>query len=179
MRAAQDVLREELRGGTRTLGEVTYQDDALAVIYRYLRAAREGAARLNLKLMARVIAGQIERGNLVADEFLYYADMLAALRREELVLLATLYKNWVSSEASSLERNERINKTNELTRSELVPNYFKSEDMLSATFSAVSRTGLTIGVAAYEGQAFFPSPLMRELIALCPLADVLAREPRE
>jgi hypothetical protein len=177
LRAAQEVLRTELRAGNKTLVEVAHQDAALAVIYRYLRAAQEGTARVNLTLMARVIGGQIERGHLVADEFLYYADMLAALRREELILLATLYKNWTATDVSSLERDERINKANELTRAELVPQPFKSKDLLSATFSAVSRTGLTISVAAFEGQLYFPSPLMSELVSLCPLSEVLDREP--
>jgi len=41
--------------------------------------------------MAKVIAGQAHRGNLLADEFLYHADMLASLRREGVLVLGTLY----------------------------------------------------------------------------------------
>lgn len=177
LRVGQEVLVRELRDGKKTLADAAHQDEALSVIYRYLRAAQEGAARVNLTLMARVIAGQIERGNLVADEFLYYADMLATLRRGELVLLATLYRHWTSQDAVILDVEGRINHTSLRTRAELVPSYFGSEDAIFGTLSAVTRTGLVVSVAGWGSMLAYPSPVMDRLIALCPLGEVLARDP--
>jgi hypothetical protein len=61
-----------------------------AIIAPVCRRRASGRKRVNLSLMAKVIAGQAHRGNLLADEFLYPADMLASLRREGVLVLGTL-----------------------------------------------------------------------------------------
>ena len=103
---ARDILLDELRGADKTLAAAEIEE-AAAIFYRYMRAAQEGGARLNLRLMAKVIAGQAHRGNLLADEFLYYADMLASLRREEILVLGTLYRHWQSDPVQRAEENTR------------------------------------------------------------------------
>jgi hypothetical protein len=67
--AAGELLLVELRRGGRTFAEVE-EDELAAVVYRYSRAAQEGTARLNLRLMATVIAGQAFRGNLATTPLL-------------------------------------------------------------------------------------------------------------
>jgi hypothetical protein len=52
--AARKVLLDELRHGSRTIDR-DEMEEAIAIFNRYARAAVEGAARLNLRLMARVI----------------------------------------------------------------------------------------------------------------------------
>src|SRR5438105_4782962 len=79
---ARDILFEELRRANISDAQVAPEDDAIAVIIRYLRAAREGTARLNLRLLAKAIAGKLQSSGLVADEFLQYAQALATLSRE-------------------------------------------------------------------------------------------------
>jgi hypothetical protein len=69
------------------------------VVVRYLRAAREGAARLNLRLLAKAIAGKLQSGRLVADEFLQYAEALASLSRDEIIVIGTMYKMWAAHQA--------------------------------------------------------------------------------
>jgi hypothetical protein len=91
---ARDILFEELRQANVSEAHAASEDDAIAVIVRYLRAAREGAARLNLRLLAKVIVGQIQLGRLVADDFLQYAEALASLSRDEIVVIGTMYKLW-------------------------------------------------------------------------------------
>lgn len=49
---ARDILIDELRRGERTLS-APEADEIVAVLLRYGRAAQEGAARLNLRLMAK------------------------------------------------------------------------------------------------------------------------------
>jgi hypothetical protein len=91
---ARDILFEELRRASLSEAQAASEDDAIAVIVRYLRAAREGAARLNLRLLAEAIAGKLRSGQLFADEFLQYAETLASLSRDEVVVIGTLYKQW-------------------------------------------------------------------------------------
>ena len=59
-----------------------------------MRAAREGAARLNLRLLAKAIAGKLRSGSLVAGEFLQYAEALgSAVSRRDYRSWA-VYKVW-------------------------------------------------------------------------------------
>src|SRR5712692_6521403 len=64
--------------------------EAVAETPANLRAAQEGAARLNLRLLAKVIAGQFQAGRLVADEFLHHAERLALLSRDEVVVIGMI-----------------------------------------------------------------------------------------
>ncbi|MCA2411851.1 hypothetical protein HFN55_32780 [Rhizobium leguminosarum] len=89
--AAQAVLLEELAKG-RASAIDPLPDDAATVTFRYMRAAQEGAARLNLRLLAGVITGQISGPGLYADEFLRWADILAGLRREEILVLGVMQR---------------------------------------------------------------------------------------
>lgn len=98
---ARDILFEELSLVNISEAQAASEDDAIAVIVRYLRAAREGAARLNLRLLAKAIAGRLQSGRLVADEFLQYAEALASLSRDEIVLIGTMYNLWSSHQMSA------------------------------------------------------------------------------
>ncbi|EJB04817.1 hypothetical protein Rleg9DRAFT_3676 [Rhizobium leguminosarum bv. trifolii WSM597] len=89
--AAREVLLEELAKG-RASAIDPLPDDAATVTFRYMRAAQEGAARLNLRLLAGVITGQISGPGLYADEFLRWADILAGLRREEILVLGVMQR---------------------------------------------------------------------------------------
>lgn len=91
LEAGRDVLLEELSRGERALNS-RKPDDLVSILYCYLRAAQEGAARINLRLMARVIAGQAIQGALYADDFFREAGALASLTRSEITLLAAMAK---------------------------------------------------------------------------------------
>lgn len=51
---AREIVLEELKAGLVDTFEAASQDDAIAITLRIIRAAREGAAHLNLRLMAKV-----------------------------------------------------------------------------------------------------------------------------
>lgn len=103
--AAREILVDELKRGQRTIFDVP-EDELAAVTFRYARAAVEGAARLNLRLLAAVAAGQIEGSGLYADEFLRHADVLASLRREEVLLLGAFLHVAKSVPADTATANE-------------------------------------------------------------------------
>jgi hypothetical protein len=118
------------------------------VIVRYLRAAREGAARLNLRLLAKVIAGQLQLGRLVADEFLQYAEALGSLSRDEVVVIGTLYKQWPVHNRTADPRTA-ANLWEETVR-ELTSGGMSAELVITSAARA-QRSGLIYGLSAPTG----------------------------
>lgn len=169
LETTREILIEELKRGDKTLNAVGEVEEIAAIAYRYVRAAQEGAARLNLRLMAKVITGQAHLGSLIADEFLYYADILTSLRREEIILLATLRK-WENENLVPPTLAEMS------TLSELVPKIFSSEDEYHAVASGVMRTGLIVQENDWNLGAFKTSLLMDRLEKLAPFQDALREE---
>ncbi len=171
------MLLKELRRGNKTICDVD-EGEVAEIVFRYMRAAQEGTARVNLRLMAEVIAGQAAAGNLVADEFLYYADILASLRYEEVVVLATLYRT--TQEAIAKHTGDNILATQAMTAASLELSQtlgFKDLDF-AATAGAIMRTGL---IASAPGQGggfniYYPTSLMDKLYALAPFEKALEEE---
>jgi hypothetical protein len=56
-RKARDILMEELSQGQALIESVSDVDELAAIFLKYMRAAEEGTARLNLRLMAMTIRG--------------------------------------------------------------------------------------------------------------------------
>src|SRR5215210_3714851 len=59
--AARDIFLDEMRHGEKTM-DADEVEEAVTVVHHHLRAAQEGSARANLRVMARVIDGQARRG---------------------------------------------------------------------------------------------------------------------
>jgi hypothetical protein len=175
--AAREILLSELRRGDRTLSEIEH-DELAAVLFRYVRAAQEGAARLNLRLMAKVVAGQVSRSNLVADEFLYYADILSSLRREEVILLGTMHRETASQKENiQVAEEQKAVQAMKATQKLLVPTPFATDRDFLATAGATLRTGLIRVASAYGSLVYETTPLLDRVCALAPLGDALREEP--
>lgn len=169
---ARQILFDAPSEGEISLPQAINEEEAAAIFYRFYRAAVEGTATLNLKLMAKVIAGQAFVGNLVADEFLYYADILASLRREEIILIATMH----TIHKRAPDRMTSTEKTDELVRS-LVPRLFASAEMVRATAMACTRTGLVMDYNTMDDMGHYTtSPLMDRLEKLAPFEETLRGE---
>ncbi|CAB3775261.1 hypothetical protein LMG29542_08643 [Paraburkholderia humisilvae] len=67
--SAREILLEELARGDIRVSEGDLEE-GVAIVYRFLRAAQEGTARVNLRLLSQVIAKQAWQGTMKADEFL-------------------------------------------------------------------------------------------------------------
>jgi hypothetical protein len=169
---ARTILLDEIGSGTKTLADAEVEE-AAAIFYRYMRAAQEGGARLNLRLMAKVIAGQAHRGNLIADEFLYYADMLASLRREEIFAIATLYRHWQTDPCV-----KAAGTVLSASKAELIPKVFQDEEEFLAALGAATRTGLVTYISGLD-RVYMVSPLMDRLYALAPFEAALEAEPEK
>jgi hypothetical protein len=173
---AREILLSELRSGDRTLSEVEH-DEIAAVLFRYIRAAQEGAARLNLRLMAKVIAGQASLGNLVADEFLYYADILSSLRREEVILLGTIYRETrFQKENSQVAEEEKVGAALTATQAKLVPMPFPTAEDFLATAGALLRTGLISASSGFGYLVYQATPLLERFCALISIDDALKKD---
>ena len=139
----RQFLIEELSSGNLSMFDVTKNDELLSCVYQFDVAAMKGAADYKLKLMARVLRGQIEGGALTANEFLNNAEMIAALSEEEIKLVATLYK----AEKDNTTIGDFMERTEQVMLSvcaSLVPRVFADIDMMNSVAVAAQRTGLII-----------------------------------
>jgi hypothetical protein len=189
---ARDILFEELRQANISNAQAASEDDAIAVIVRYLRAAREGAARLNLRLLAKVIAGQLRSGRLVADEFLQYADILSSLTHDEIVVIGTIYSMWgMHQKFAATDPTEAAKYADpwQLTVQKLTGSGSTEDGVLAAAAKA-QRSGLIYGMAAAppntgtdlpSALVYRVSPILIELGRTVDFLDALRQEtsPRE
>ncbi|WP_417277440.1 hypothetical protein [Castellaniella sp.] len=177
LKAAREILLSELAAGEKTLNDSDVEESA-AIIYRYLKAAQEGAARLNLRLLAGVFAGQVRRRTIVADEFLYYADLLSSLRRDEIILLGTLerFAIEVRNEGISSDDDGFATQVSTRTRSALIPSQFLDQEHYSAVAGALLRTGFVIGLSGWGTMVIIPSKLMADLSQLVEIENVIQRD---
>ncbi len=174
---AHHILLDELRNGEKTLSS-TEVEESIAVLLRYGRAALEGSARLNLRLMAKVIAGQTQQSALYADEFLRQADVVAGLKREEVVLLGAFQRYWISPETRAMASdNDRMNEVQRQMLSELIPEPFEDIAEFVATESAVVRTGFLSGIATFGGTIYRPTRAFERLCSLVSIDAALKVEP--
>lgn len=171
---ASEILLEEIRKGHSSILEADDVYSFVAITERYFRAAQEGAARLNLRLMAKVIANQKLNGNLSADEFLYHADILASLRVNEIILLGKFHVRYKEAQAENLQdfASARIATQNVLK--ELIPDPFENEKEIMATAHAVTRTGLLLPhPGAVGGPTFEPTVLLEKLISAVNMEEAI------
>lgn len=163
--AAREILLAELARGTVRPSE-TDLEEGVAIIYRFLRAAQEGTARVNLRLLAQVISEQAKHGTMKADEFLYYADILSPLRRDEVLLLGSLHRIWFDQSRASLDVGNRRVETFGALKAELIPLVFENESDFFAIVASLSRTGLVSPFSGYGGLFYEPSPLLERLVGM-------------
>ncbi|MFL9911916.1 hypothetical protein [Paraburkholderia sp. RL17-337-BIB-A] len=178
--SAQAIVLAELRSGAAPLRESDLEDSA-AVLSRYLRAAEEGAARLNLRLLAAVFAGQVRERAIAADDFLYYADMLASLWRHEIILLGTLLRTSAAHPSRPEDDFSVKMAANLAARSQLLPGVFSDGEHFNAVANSLQRTGLPLAAPiganfAGVGVQYKPTVLLERLNALAEIEGVIERD---
>jgi hypothetical protein len=173
---SRDIFLEEVRDARRPIRDVHDQDEFVSMLYRYLDASRQGAARLNLRLLAKVVKGQHEREGLYASDFLRYADLISSLSREEAIFLATLHRLFKKRPGSDNVETYR------LVVEELTKTAFKGGEEVKACATALQRTGLLLPimtpVIGGAGYSCLPSPLLDRIAELASFEDALRQEPQ-
>lgn len=172
---ARGILFEELSRGDILPSQAAGRDDLVAAIYHYFRSACMGAARVNLRLLAKGIAGRLRINALIADEFLPHADALASLSRDEIILLASLHRCFAVPDKSAHYKWEAVE--NELT------GYGWDKARVLATAGRALRSGYVFPEANGLGQMvvsirflYKPSPLFLNLCQTIDFDDALQRE---
>lgn len=177
---ARETLFTELQAGNISLIDAKHHDEFVAIWLRYSRAAHEGAAHTNLRLLARIIAGMLVHSELIADEFLYYADTLAGLRRPELMVLGVLHRHRKAFEAEANAPASPAKAPYARMAEELVPSVFSDANHLMAICNSLTRTGLVVidsgDHAPFYGTSFTTSPLMDKLEVLASVEGVTVKE---
>jgi hypothetical protein len=158
MEAAREILLGDLRKGTAKLSDPKrVVDELVPVLHRYLRAAEEGTARSNLRLLSRIIAGQVQSDTLAANEFLAWSDVLAGLRPHEIRVLAGIQQfidasgedwSWETSNVSTAILREKTAACSQCTAEEI-----------DSALASLTRTGLLIPLSAWNGIVYRPSKL--------------------
>ena len=169
---ARTIFIEEIAKAERPFTDVHEADEFAAILYRYLDAARQGAARLNLRLMAKIAKGQLEEEAPKADEFLRYSNMIATVTREEIVYLATLHRHFAAAHGKDGIR------VYQAVIDELTGRDRSRSEEVQVTAAAVLRTGLVVpmafgGIGISTSFSCRPAPLLTRLISLADFEEAL------
>lgn len=165
LETTREQFFEEIRNGLRPPRDTHEADEFVAIVYRYLQIGMEGAARENLRLMARVIRGQIEHNALYASDFLRWCPVLASLSNSEIKFLGALYR--LTKEFKRTEETpNQPHGTGEEMQALLIPIVFKDKWELTSAACALLRTGLLVAYSGYGGLVFRPTAMLLEIAKL-------------
>lgn len=182
------IAREELLGALEQGGlpaSVVSQDELLSVIARYVAAARDGAARRNLRLLARTMAGLASDEALTSDNFAEETVGLADLTREQLAVVGRylrLLKEELGGDlrAEGQEGDEEWggarSRSYRRLKDELVPDPYATSSDLETVFGPLVGNGLMLAASGYGALVYMPSSrLIRQArnIDLEALSDVV------
>lgn len=171
----RDIIIEEIRFGRKDIIDAAQIDDIISCLLRIGRAAEEGAARLNIRLMAAAMNGMYSKSRLIADDFLYFSNMLSTLKREEVIVLGVFHRHaqWADQLSGRYKLGFEVwGKVSE----ELVPKYMDTEEELRAYCGSLLRTGLLELVAGFGGPFHTTTPILDRLNSLVCLESALSRE---
>ncbi len=170
------ILLEELRAGNMSELHVASENETVAVCYRYLLAARDGAARRNLRLLAKVMVGLAQRDRLYSDEFNKYAGVLENLTREQIIYLGRYYALYQEEKRKADDEGKAREAAKDRLVDELIPHQFPSEQHLEYLVSQAVGLGLLLTSSAWGTLVYRFSPLMDEIAGMADFQEVLKRE---
>jgi hypothetical protein len=175
MQVASDVLLEEMRQGRVDSLHVANEDDAIAIIHRYLLAARDGAGKRNLRLLAKVTVGLAQRDQLYADEFNKYADICARLTRDQIFVIGRAATHFRGQDRDPHTLATITARIHDRFVAEMVPTHFPTLDHLRVVIWQLNGLGLAQGVP-WEETMFQPSALTEEIVHLADFEDLLRED---
>jgi hypothetical protein len=169
---AAEILIEEVAKGSPEPIDFTGSgaDPLIEIIYRFLKAAADGAARENLRLLAQVIAGLKKNKALEPDKFRKWANILEQLTRDELLVIgkAIAIKRKMASEGVAFIPNDFSNHL----RSDLIASGYQAT-VIDPLCASLGRTGLFLGASGYGGvMVYLPMPWLDELGTLADVESV-------
>ncbi len=180
---SRDILFDEITQGN--FNNIA-NDDKISLIHRYTLAAMNGAARLNLRLLAKainsIVKGEQLPSPIYANEFNRYAQILATLSDEEIHLLAQLYKMREDDLKYIKLHNEPPKGINANYFTKLIAGYEYSQPEkvkeTKAIAGALLRTGLIYqeNVGCGGSYVYALTPFFDKIIELVDFQDALDKE---
>jgi hypothetical protein len=171
-REAAEILIEEVSKGSPE--QINFSnsdaDPLIDIIYRFAKAAADGAARENLRLLAQVIAGLKRNKALEPDKFRKWANILEQLTRDELMVVgkAISIRRKMAAEVAEGVASRQEEFSNRL-KSELSASGYQSF-VIDPLCASLIRTGLLLPATGYGGvMVYLPTSWLDELGTL---ADV-------
>ncbi len=178
---SRDIILDEIEQGCfDNMGD----DDKVSIMHRYMQAAMNGSARINLRLLAKMMnsiaKGKKQSNTIYANEFNRYASALETLSEEEIHLLASMY---------NYRKNARPPYTRITARgiegeNDFLQNFSKhyryenkiSEEQYISMCSALLRTGLIYPRTYIRETTYDLSPFFDEIVKLVDFQDALKKE---
>ncbi|PWK33468.1 hypothetical protein [Cupriavidus plantarum] len=119
---------------------------------------------------------------MVADEFLYIADVLAPLRRNEILFLGALHRCYTQVRGERPEAHlegDRFTfgrEATQLLKIALIPPVFPDWITLEAVGASLTRTGFVKEATVESAPVFLPTPLLSGLVSLINIEAACAAE---
>jgi hypothetical protein len=172
---AEEILDSELRQIKRRLSRVGEVEEAAGMVFRYIRAAQEGALQINLRIMAKVIRGLASGARPKAAEFLRYADAVSSLSVDEICVISSLLEKTIELDQLGLT-SDRDGKAWSLMIEDMVPRLFADQQTVAEILLTASRTGLITKAAPFKLGPFCTTPLLHDLADLASLDRAIVEE---
>ncbi len=165
--AAAGILRSQLERAGATAADFRDSDQLAAAAVRYTRAARDQAADENLTLLAQAMIGIARQQQLWASDFLKYAEILAPLSRDELILIGRTPE----------EPDKRPTVWHMVTTSSKLSGLFPDNEYLEAVAGRAQRSGLILPKTGWGTPIYELSPIGRAVRGIVDI-DAALRETR-
>lgn len=169
-------LQEELRLAGLSEEEYRTGDANGAAVLKLIRCAEEGTARVNLRMLAQIIASQWRVPPRTQDEFQFWASILASLTYEEIVFLGTLYRNTQQAkEKGTLDTATTTLDAMKASKEELSGGgrlFGSNPEEFELTASGLTRTGLVLAVSAFGAIQYKVTSRMDRLVKLIRLEEL-------
>jgi hypothetical protein len=164
---ARKVLQKRMAKGELW---VWTEDDAAAALFTYMRAAQEGAARLNLEFMADAITNGIHEPTFAPDAFRRHCAALSMLSRDEALVLVGLIKVHDTPQEEGKNGNAGWRLKSDPAAFGLPP----SLDVMGCAQS-LTRTGWVVLASLWGGMGFDFSSSFEEVRRLVDFEMALSR----
>lgn len=175
-REAQSILMQELSRGDISTYQAASEDDAIGVIYSYMLAVRDNAARFNMRLLAQSVAGLLKSDKLYADEFQRYKEVLSRVSRDQALILGRFLKCWDDASKQTQDPEEVERNARESLKNQLVPSEFSTIDHLVAVCASASGLGLLTPASGFGTIVYSPSPFLMEISRIVDFTDAVEVE---
>jgi hypothetical protein len=177
--AARGILRSELERAGVSVADFKDLDQLAAAAVRYHRAARDQAADANLRILGQAMIGLARRHELWASDFLKYADILAPLSRDELVLLGKIMEADRQQPPADMFMAEELDRVWYPVMRDSI-SIFGTAPNVYATAAQAARSGLIVPVIFTRAGISMPdyalSPLGREVRSIVDIPAALQTE---